>query len=446
MERKYLIINKNGEISEAEGLSDNNVFGNEFKYFVSIEAFDSDSKQNYKSDYLYYAKKLGFAWEPYGDIGFCQYDYKAYLIIRLVKEYARLLVNRIGFPIFEIRGANIFDMSYPVVKAYRDLYGERLFHFKSGKKEIVMSYDASYPQFNLASRYKMNYKNLPFAHFSIADCYRHEQKGECMLLYRNRRFFMPDLHPYFKDANEAFKWYEKIEKQIINAARECNIEYQVIAEVSSQANWKLYKDKIKQIAINNKKDILIKILQDKKDRYWIINVDYKIIDQLRQSREIACIQIDVQNAKRLDIKYLDKNNKVHYPVIIHAAVPGGIERFVYMLFDNFKASFPIWLYPIQIRLIPVSEKYLKFCEKLLLNLKNEPIRIDLDDRSESVSKRIKLAKEELIPYYFIIGEKEKNDKKELNDFYRLINVIRNEMKNKPFINFNWPYLVSRQAK
>lgn len=85
-------------------------------------------------------------------------------------------------------------MSHPVVEAYASLYGDRLFNFNAGNKKLVMSYNASYPQFNLAGQYSIKDKHLPFAHFSISDCYRLEQSGECMLFVRQRRFFMPDLH------------------------------------------------------------------------------------------------------------------------------------------------------------------------------------------------------------------------------------------------------------
>lgn len=445
MKNRYFVINKQGKLIDPIEYIKSNACSDKFKIFIQREALDeSVEDKNNKPEYLKYANKLGFNWEPNADIGFVQYDHKACLIIRLVQDYARQLVNNIGFPIYEVRGSNVFDMSHPVVKAYAKLYGDRLFQFNSGKKKVVMSYDASYPQFNLAKKYRLSYKDLPFSHFSISDCYRHEQSGECMLLYRQRRFFMPDLHPYFRNVNEAFAWYPKIEKQILQAVNEVNRKYQVIAEVGSIKDWKNYKEKIINIAKNSNKDILVEIHRDNKDRYWIINVDYKIIDKLKQSREIACIQIDIGNAKRLGIEYIDKNNKAHHPAIIHSAVPGGIERYLYMLFDNFEESFPLWLHPMQIRLIPVSDDYAGFCLDILEKNQNKPIRIDIDDRSESVSKRIKRAKEELIPYAFVIGKKEINDKGNISELNAAINSIVNNAHNKPFINYNWPRLVSKQ--
>lgn len=447
MKNKYLVINKDGHLIDPAKYAKSKECSEELRVFIEREALHKKVEdKSARSEYLKYANRLGFNWEPNADVGFAQYDYKANLIMRLVKEYARQIVNNIGFPIYEVRGSNVFDISYPVVEAYAKLYGDRLFQFKSGKKSVVMSYDASYPQFNLAGKYQLSYKDLPFAHFSISDCYRHEQSGECMLLYRLRRFFMPDLHPYLKNVAEAFKWYPRIEKQIVNAAYEVNRKYQVIAEVGSMKFWKDYKEQIVKIARNANRDMLVEIKRDGKDRYWIINVDYKIVDKLGQSREIGCIQIDVGNAKRLGIEYLDRKNKSHYPVIIHSAVPGGIERYLYMLFDNFKKSFPLWLHPVQIRLIPLSEKYVKYCKKILDKNKGKPARMDIDDRAESVGKRIKQAKEELVPYVIVMGEKELQGGGNIFDLEEAIDSVQKNARGKPFLSYSWPSLVSRQVK
>lgn len=400
-----------------------------------LEASIVDRVESKKPEYLKYASKLGFNWEENAGAGLLQYDYKANFIMNLLREYARNLVHKIGFPILEVSGSNMFDIKHPVVEAYANLYGEKLFKAGSGKKKYVMSYDASYSQFNLAAKYNLSHRDLPFAHFSISDCYRFEQRGELMMFYRQRRFFMPDLHPYFKDINQAFEWYPKIESVLIESAKDVNRDYQVVVAVSSIENFEKYKAEIKQIAINGNRDILIEIREDGQDYYWIINVDYKIIDKSGHSREIACIQIDIGNAERLGIEYSDENGVKRNPVIIHSAVPGGLERFLYMIFDDFKNSMPLWLYPIQIRLIPVSEKFNDFCIKLQNKCRNKA-RIDIDDRAESVSRKIKEAHKDLIPYSIVIGEKELNLEK-IPELENALEQIKLSQKGKPFAKVNW---------
>ncbi|GAB4156847.1 MAG: hypothetical protein Fur003_0370 [Candidatus Dojkabacteria bacterium] len=351
---------------------------------------------------------MGFYWEPNGELGHALYDWKAQFMINAVKNYSRKLVNEIGFPIKEVSGANMFNMSHPVVQAYSNLYGDRLYKLPGDKNEseLVMSYDASYPQFNLAKMYQLSYKDLPFAHFSVADCYRHEQHGELMLLYRQRRFNMPDLHPYFENVESAFEWYPKIEAKLVEGAKAVGREFFISARVSNESNWEMYKEKIIGIAKSSGRDIFMNV--DKVDRklYWIINIDYKIVDSLNRSREIGCIQIDVGNAKRLGIKYVDRDGSSRHPIIIHSAVPGGIERYLYMAFDRFNKGFPLWLHPIQVRLIPVNDSFINNCLKIKSELLKKGYRVDIDSRSESIGKRVKHAREELIPHIQVYGEKE----------------------------------------
>jgi threonyl-tRNA synthetase len=260
-----------------------------------------------------------------------------------------------------------------------------------------------------------------------------------MILFRGRRFFMPDIHPYFKDAKEAWLWYPKLEEKLKESFNLAGREYLNIVNVSSKKNWEKYKKEILKIAINNEKEILVDIKGDKEEKYWIVDIDFGIIDKLEQFREIACIQIDLGNAERLGIKYSGKNGKVSYPAIIHSAIPGGIERYIYMLVDNYE-SFPIDFQPIQLRIIPVGEKFNKDALKMVKKYSN--LRIDIDDKAESVSKRLKRAHEEKIPNILIFGEKEKKDEKKIMIFKEIQEQIN---KKVPFIPIGWPICLSKRV-
>lgn len=448
MKNLYFVIDHD-DIIDAQKYLDSQKASPRFRVFIEREMGIGCVKGvSGKPDYIKLANRHGFDWEPNADVGFLQYDYKANLMLELMKLYSRLLVSEIGFPIYEVRGANVYDRSHPVVEAYAKLYGSRLFNFKSGNKQVVMSYDASYPQFNLAGKYQLSYKDLPFAHFSYSDCYRHEQSGECMLLYRDRRFFMPDLHPYFKDIDEAFEWYPEIEKKIVNAAEDDGCSYEIIAEVASPIFWKQYQKEIIKAVNQKRSPYLVKVWNDEKPRYWVINVDYKIVDQLSQSREIACIQIDVGNAERLGVNYLDNGNKRHFPVIIHVAVPGGIERYLYMLFDNYNdyGGLPCWIQPIQLRLLPISDKFVNFAVEIASKIRESHIRVDIDDRNESIGRKLRRAKEECIPESMVIGEKEANGEGNMHALHQLVGKINRNCAGKPFLDYIWPEKVSRQVR
>ncbi len=446
--KKHYVIQKDGSICDAGQFLVSGQGSAEFCQFIRLEAEDGPNgdAQPGKPPYLEVARKFGFNWEANADVGLVSYDYRASLIMALVKEYARQLVHQIGFPVYQVSGSNMFDLAHPVVEAYAGLYGDRLYQFKSGSKNVVLSYDASYPQFNLASQYSLSYRQLPFAHFSISDCYRHEQSGECMLLYRQRRFYMPDLHPYFKSVEQAFEWYPAIQKQLIEAARAVNRAYHVSIEVASVRAWELYLEHLVHIARGLGQDILCVVNDDAKDRYWILNADYKFIDHLGQSREICCIQIDEGNAARLGIQYVDQDGQKKVPIIIHSAVPGGIERFVYMMFDDFPRSFPLWLYPVQLRLLPVNSSHLGLCQRLIEALKPYPIRAEIDDRPESVGKKVRLCHQDLVPFSAVIGEKEAALGSLEGILGPQIAEIMAASQGKPFLPLEIPNLVSLQPK
>lgn len=457
MKNKYFVISAQGEIFDPNQFYKRENVDEEFKIlllkeadleeeiskkaFEELEEFNKKNSEIKKLSYLEIAKKFGFAWEENSSIGFMQYNFKAMLMMNLLMNYSRELVNQIDIPIFEVKGSNFFNLSYPVVQAYAGLFGDRLFKQSLDNQEFVMSYDASYPQFNIASKSIIKDSMMPFAHFSISDCFRNEQKGECMLMYRLKRFFMPDIHPYLRNVNEAFEYFVKIEKQIEKSIVGLDRKYWNIVKVGSEKFWLEYKDKIVEIAKRRGQELLVEIRQDNIDRYWIIDVDYSIVDSFNQVREIACIQIDIGNAQRLDIKYIDQDGFEKNPVIIHAAVPGGIERYFYMLFDGGMSKFPFWLYPVQLRILPVNQSFVSHIEKVLQDYSNLRLRIEIDDRPFSISKKIKLAYNDLVPEVLVFGEKEAASPEE---FLKKLNELSCKNVGFPFEDIRWPKLLSRQ--
>ena len=442
---KYFVLQQDKRVVDVSGYLKQPDVDAEFSRFIRREALNEivAEQSNDKPAYLRYANKLGFRWEQSADIGHVQYDYKANLMRRLVQDYARQLVHELGMPVYEVNGANMFSLNHPVVEKYASLYGDRLYQFKSGDHDVVMSYDASYPQFNLAAKAPLSHRRLPFAHFSLSDCYRHEQSGEMMLLLRQRRFFMPDIHPYFKDIAEAFSWFPKLQEKIVDAAKDAGRAYQVIIEIPSEKIWKEYRSYIEKIPAQLGADVLVNILEDGQDRYWVVNVDYKFIDRLGQAREIGCIQIDIHNAARLNIRYVDEHGQSKHPVIIHSAIPGGIERWLYLLFDNFKEQgLPLWLQPVQIRLLPVGEAFVEKCLELAEKYAHLPLRIEVDDRNVSLSAKLKSAHEDLVPHKVVIGQKEIDDN--FADLERLLKELIEEVEDKPFIRREWPMELSKQ--
>jgi len=167
-----------------------------------------------------------------------------------------------------------------------------------------------------------------------------------------------------------------------------------------------------------KKPLLLNVVPEG-HYYWVLNVEYNIIDDLDRPREIGTFQIDVGNAQRFDIHYANEKGEREYPVIIHTAVIGGLERYLFALLDSAvrmerqgkKPMLPVWVSPVQARVIPLSKQMVKDGMTILEKLEEAGIRADLDDRDDTLQSRIRDAELSWVPYIVVFGERELKSEK-----------------------------------
>jgi threonyl-tRNA synthetase len=170
----------------------------EFRTLVEKEALKKGLAGG-EPRFLDYCKKFGIEWEPYSDVGHMRYGPEAVLLFDLVADYSWQVASRVGFPVFQVRGTNLFDLSVKAVKEHADLFGSRLYKVDLDEKSFVMRYAACHQQFAMVKDWAISYRNVPFGTFEVADSYRLEQSGELLLCFRVRKLHMPDLHIYCRD-------------------------------------------------------------------------------------------------------------------------------------------------------------------------------------------------------------------------------------------------------
>jgi threonyl-tRNA synthetase len=170
-----------------------------------------------------------------------------------------------------------------------------------------------------------------------------------------------------------------------------------------------------------KKPILLE-LWDEKYFYFVMKFEFNVIDSMKKASALSTVQIDVENAERFDISYTDEKGDKKYPFVLHTSISGSIDRCVYAILEREaikikkgnKALIPFWLSPTQIRLIPIKDEYLRDCNDFINYInkssKDYLIRIDIDDRDESVGRKIRDAEKEWIPIIIVIGDMERNTK------------------------------------
>jgi len=276
-----------------------------------------------------------------------------------------------------------------------------------------------------------------------------------------RKFYMPDLHILTKDLEEAIEVSKKVQEKIFEEVEKVGREYVALYNITRDF-FEQHFDDIIDFIRKEGKPVLVALLPGG-IYYWVLNVEYHIIDNLKRPREIATFQIDIGNGERFGITYVTETGDKKHPVIIHTAIIGSLERYIYMVFDTAaqlelsgKTPYiPTWISPIQVRIIPITKEQLKYAEEVALRTRNHGFRVDIDDREESLGKKIREAAKEWIPYIVVIGQREvdsntinvrirrTNDQKVMN-IEELIEILQRETQGYPKISQTLPYFVSHR--
>jgi threonyl-tRNA synthetase len=286
--------------------------------------------------------------------------------------------------------------------------------------------------------------------------FRREQSGELVGLRRLRAFTMPDCHAFCKDMNQAIEEFRKrfeLSREVLHGLGLVDSDYEMAIRFTEEfynQNKQIIQETVKKL----NKPVLIEMWKEK-FFYFVLKWEFNFVDNLGKASALSTDQIDVENGKRYNIEFFDEQNKPHHPIILHNSPSGAVERIIYALLEKAakdikegrKPHLPLWLSPTQVRLIPINPEFLPFCENLADKITESKIRVDIDDRNESIGKRIREAETEWIRYILVIGEKEVNAK-DLNVrdrktgevkqivFDDFVNGIREQIKDKPFSGLN----------
>jgi len=263
---------------------------------------------------------------------------------------------------------------------------------------------------------KFSYRDLPIRYAEFGTVYRYEQSGELHGLTRVRGFTQDDAH-IFCTENQLDSEFKNVIDLTLYVFKSLELnDFSVQISVRDQKNLKKY---IGNVSIWEKSEnAIIKAVKDKGLNYKIEQgeaafygpkLDFMVNDALGRQWQLGTIQVDYNLPERFDLTYIDKDNKSKRPVMIHRAPFGSLERFIAILLENTSGNLPLWLTPNQFIILPLSEKHEKYCKNVLNLLENDEIRGLIDNRSETIGRKIRDAEIDKIPYMLVIGEKESND-------------------------------------
>lgn len=266
--------------------------------------------------------------------------------------------------------------------------------------------------------FQWSYKDLPRRYAEFGTVYRYEQSGELHGLTRVRGFTQDDAHLFcmpeqldkeFKDVIDLVLYvfgslgFENFTAQV--SVRDPKNPDKYIGDV---ANW----EKAEQAIINAATDKGLNfIIEEGEAAFYGPKLDFMVKDALGRKWQLGTIQVDYNLPERFDLTYKGSDNELHRPVMIHRAPFGSMERFVALLLEHTGGNFPLWLMPVQVIILSISEKYEKYSEKVLNSLENDEIRALVDHRNETIGKKIRESEMQKHPYMIIIGEQEEQEGK-----------------------------------
>ncbi len=396
-------------------------------------------------------------YEPASDSGHFRYYPKGNLIFDLIKDWAdEIALNRLES--MKIESPLIYDYNEPDIKEQVSSFHERHYVVSSpGKdREFILRFAADFGLFRMIKDAKLSYRNLPFRVYEYSKSFRYERSGELAGLKRLRAFSMPDIHSFARDICEGFEEYKELYKNYYDLARAMNIQFVPVFRVVEEFYHK-HRGEIEELIEYGRVPVFIELLSDMK-HYWAIKSEFQGIDGNNGFVQLSTVQLDVKDADIYGIRYVNSEGEKKGCIICHSSI-GSIERWMYCILEasimKEKPQLPYWLSPVQMRLLIVNDKYLKYAEEISYRLKSNNIRVEIDDREERLGRKIRDAQKNWIPFMVVIGEKEAlngvyNIKRRIGEDIKdlglegIIKLLKKEQKGMPFRRLNMNIKLSKQ--
>ncbi len=391
---------------------------------------------------------------------------------RLIKSLLETFVTEkcIEYGAMEVETPIMYDKGHPTLRKYLERFPARQYVIKGDKREFFLRFAACFGQFLIASQSTITYRNLPVKIYELTRySFRKEQRGELVGLRRLRAFTMPDMHTIVKDIEQAKEEFYNQYMLSVEVLKEIGLnpeDYEIAIRVTRDF-YEGNKDFIHSIAEVLKKPILIE-MWDKRFFYFVLKFEFNFVDALDKASALSTVQIDVENAERYGITYVDSDGKEKHPFILHCSASGAIERVMYALLekaymDTEKGKLPmlpVWLSPTQVRIIPVADRHLEKAIEIAEKLRKNRIRVDIDDREETTAKKVRDASTSWIPYIVVLGDKEiesgkitvtireestmEKQKRVEMTVDELVEIIKSKTEGKPFKPLSLPMLLSKR--
>jgi len=444
-----------------------------------VNGYDFQGKEDLKNFFVYEAgekEKAGgksphvdlmrehelVDYEPGSDPGNLRFYPKGRMMKGLLEEFVSEKTRRYGA--MEIESPVMYDMDHPTLKKYLDRFPERQYQIETPDKNVFLRFAACFGQFLIGHDMTLSYRQLPVRLYELTRySFRMEQRGELTGLRRLRAFTMPDSHALCGDIKQAEEEMMIRMNLAIKVLNQIGIDLPETLKLGIRCTEEYFeenKDHLVDLVKNYGEPALIEVW-DKRFFYYVMKYEFNYIDQLGRASALVTDQLDVENAERYGITYVDEEGEEKHPYLLHLSPSGAIERVMFTLLEKAamqkekgeKPEFPYWLAPTQVRLVPISDDQLDYVNKLEEKIKD--VRIDIDDTDRTVGKKIRAAEKEWIPFIVVIGPDEVEsgelsvrirgkEKQKIMTLEELKSKLKEKQGDMPFRDLPLPKMVSKR--
>lgn len=333
---------------------------------------------------------------------------KGMVLKNLLIDYWRKIHHREGY--VEVSTPIMLERSLWETSGHWDFYRDSMYSLKVEGDDYAIK-PMSCPGGMLV--YKLepkSYKELPIRMAELGLVHRNEKSGTLHGLMRVRAFTQDDAHIFMRE-DQVVDEIKGVMRLIDEVYQKFGFSYEIELStrpehsIGSDEDWELATNALAQAVCGMGKSYVV---NEGDGAFYGPKLDFHLKDSIGRTWQCGTIQLDFQLPQRFDIDYVGADGEKHRPIMLHRVVFGSIERFIGILIEHYAGKFPVWIAPVQVKILPVSDKYNDYAKKVVANLEEMDIRVELDSRNEKLGYKIREARMEKVPYMIIIGENEQN--------------------------------------
>lgn len=396
------------------------IYGVAFENKEELEEYEQLMKEAGERDHRKIGKEMGlFTFSELVGSGLPLFTPKGMAMRTAIVEKIAGIQEKFGFQ--EVWIPHITKPELYKKSGHWDKFGDELFKVKGRENDFVMKPMNCPHHTQIFASEPRSYKDLPIRYSETTTVYRDEQAGELLGLSRVRSLTQDDGHTFCTPDQ-----IEEEIKSIIFVMKEfytsLNLweegKYQVFLSIRDPENkekylgddivWDKSETTLKKIAEDEKLPVTI---EEGEAAFYGPKLDFKFKDAIGRVWQLATVQLDFNMPTNFGLEYTDSDGTKKTPVMIHRAIAGSLERFLSVIIEHFAGNFPLWLAPVQVKILPIAEPHLEKANEIYTLLKDKGMRVELDNSKDGFGKKVRKAKTEKVPYFIIIGDKDIEENK-----------------------------------